>query len=168
MKESEKKETNGFRIKEERKRLKLIQQDVATRCGVHRVQWGRYERGEQNMSAKVLAKFGELGADTGYILTGKRSLVVGFQDEALAIQNARDLGEQAGQRGDTAAKHLHDYANRATSQLTDLLAVAESRNAVLHTMIGQLCLLNDENFERAFLAIGKMYLAQELSNDENC
>lgn len=77
------------RIREERKRLGYNSQtEAADACGVKKQQWGRYERGEQSMSPKVLASFGELGADTSYILTGIRStpeemraLMIGLNSE---------------------------------------------------------------------------------------
>ena len=66
----------GKRVREERKRLRLTQQDAADTCGVHRVQWGRYERGEQGFDGEPLRKFGELGASISYILTGEKANAV--------------------------------------------------------------------------------------------
>lgn len=63
----------GLRVKEERKRLKLTQAQIATECYLSRGQWVRYEKGEQGFSRKSLALFKALGADADYILTGKRS-----------------------------------------------------------------------------------------------
>nr|WP_309594674.1 helix-turn-helix transcriptional regulator [Moraxella osloensis] len=64
-------DNRGLRVKDERTRLRLSQADVAEKCGVSRVQWGRYEREENRLDGDVLKKFGELGADIDYILTGK-------------------------------------------------------------------------------------------------
>ncbi|MFB2539057.1 MULTISPECIES: helix-turn-helix domain-containing protein [unclassified Acinetobacter] len=69
------KQSRGERIKAERKRLNLTQQQVADACDVHRVQWGRYERGEQGLDGEPLKKFGTLGASISYILTGEHSNV---------------------------------------------------------------------------------------------
>lgn len=69
------KKSRGERVKNERKRLGLTQQEIANICGVHRVQWGRYERGEQGLDGEPLKKFGETGASISYILTGERSNV---------------------------------------------------------------------------------------------
>ncbi len=81
------KEQQSSRIKEERKRLKLTQKDIAEKCGIKRLQWGRYERAEQGMSTKVLAQFGKLGADTSYILTGIHSTPEEMQDLAIGFRS---------------------------------------------------------------------------------
>lgn len=69
------KEDRAKRIREERKRLGYTQQQIADICGVHRVQWGRYERGEQGLDGEPLNKFGNVGARVSYILTGQSSNV---------------------------------------------------------------------------------------------
>ena len=61
------------RIKTERKRLSLTQAEAASLCEVTRVQWGRYERGDSEFGGRVLKAFGAIGAEIGYILTGKRT-----------------------------------------------------------------------------------------------
>lgn len=60
----------GARVKEERVRLGLTQEQAAEKCEVTRVQWGRYERGLSDFSGRVLKAFVSLGADEGYILLG--------------------------------------------------------------------------------------------------
>lgn len=61
------------RITEERERLGLTQEQVATSCAVSREMWGKYERGKAAMGGEYLFSFAALGADANYILTGARS-----------------------------------------------------------------------------------------------
>ena len=72
MSNQEKKDNNGTRIKEERVRLGFTQAQIAQKCTVSRVQWGKYERDVNRLDGDVLRRFGECGADTQYVLTGKR------------------------------------------------------------------------------------------------
>lgn len=58
------------RLKEERKRLKFNQNDVASLCGVSREMWGKYERGLAMPGANVLAALAAAGANVQYVLTG--------------------------------------------------------------------------------------------------
>ncbi|WP_431222225.1 helix-turn-helix domain-containing protein [Serratia sp. L9] len=58
------------RLKEERKRLKFNQNDVASLCGVSREMWGKYERGLAMPGANVLAALATAGANVQYVLTG--------------------------------------------------------------------------------------------------
>lgn len=72
------------RIKEERKRLGLTQQQAAERCGIRRQQWIRYEKGTSEFDGEPLRKFGEAGARVAYILTGESSnvrLIGQFQEQ---------------------------------------------------------------------------------------
>ena len=63
------------RIREERKRLGLRQEDAAKKCGLSRSMWVRYENGQSVLDGAALRAFGELGADTNYIINGiKNSL----------------------------------------------------------------------------------------------
>ena len=45
----------GERMRESRKALQLSQDDVASRCGVSREMWGKYERGAAIPGGEVLA-----------------------------------------------------------------------------------------------------------------
>lgn len=61
------------RIKEERLKLGLNQEQVAEKAKVSREMWGRYERGAAIPGGEVLFSFAVIGADVQYILTGKPS-----------------------------------------------------------------------------------------------
>lgn len=80
MKEQNFLENRGLRVKEERTRLNLSQAEVAEKCNVSRIQWGRYERNENRLDGEVLKRFGGLGADVNYILTGQRESQVKHND----------------------------------------------------------------------------------------
>lgn len=61
------------RIREERARLRLTQAQAADLVGVSRVQWGKYERAENQFSEMMCLTFEEkAGADAFYISTGLR------------------------------------------------------------------------------------------------
>lgn len=84
-------ENFSFRLKDERERLDLSQADAAEKCGVSRVIWGRYERGEAMPGAAVLSAFLEAGADVAYILGGSRVGVAAKAREDLAAYNRGDI-----------------------------------------------------------------------------
>lgn len=60
------------RLKEERKRLKMRQEDAAARAGVSRETWVRYEGGSMQPGTDVWLAVAAMGADIQYIFTGKR------------------------------------------------------------------------------------------------
>jgi len=66
----------GERMRESRKALQLSQDDVASRCGVSREMWGKYERGAAIPGGEVLAAMAAAGFDIVYVLTGARTLPV--------------------------------------------------------------------------------------------
>lgn len=59
----------GFRLKHERTRLNLTQEEIAEKCGISRIQWGKYEREVVTPSKKVLKKLEELGIDIDYLIS---------------------------------------------------------------------------------------------------
>ena len=61
------------RLKEERERLKISQDEAASLVGVSREMWGKYERGVADPAVSKVIDFGKSGADIPYILTGMRS-----------------------------------------------------------------------------------------------
>lgn len=90
------KEENSFyqaalRLKEERLRLGLSQQDAADACGVSREMWGKYERGKGVPGGEVLFSFASRGADINYILTGMRVAVPAVSEgsDPLAIRKEK-------------------------------------------------------------------------------
>ncbi|WP_382152570.1 helix-turn-helix domain-containing protein [Hydrogenophaga sp. ANAO-22] len=64
--------TFGSRFREERRRLGLIQQEIADVTGLSKRAMGTYERGVRSPDAEVLMRLIDLGMDVYYVLTGER------------------------------------------------------------------------------------------------
>lgn len=64
--------TFGSRFREERRRLGLIQQEIADATGLSKRAMGTYERGVRSPDAELLMRLIDLGMDVYYVLTGKR------------------------------------------------------------------------------------------------
>ena len=66
-------QTNSFcvRLREERKKLALSQEQMAAFGGVQRNTQSLYERGERKPDIEYLANIAKAGADILYIITGK-------------------------------------------------------------------------------------------------
>ena len=73
----------GGRLKEERERLGLSQQNAAELCGVRREMWGKYERDAAEPGARVLERFSAQGADVLYVLTGRKEPNIKVSAEEL-------------------------------------------------------------------------------------
>lgn len=74
--------TIGVRLKEERVRMGISQEDFAALAGVQRRAQGSYERDQRTPDAAYLAAAAGHGVDVQYVLTGRRAREV---DDALAI-----------------------------------------------------------------------------------
>lgn len=61
------------RLKEERFRLELTQDELAAAVGVSKRSYCAYEAGETAPSAKLLAALVGMGVDIAFLLTGQRS-----------------------------------------------------------------------------------------------
>lgn len=70
------------RLKEERKRLRLSQAEAASRSGVQRETWSRYEGGVMQPGTDVWVALALMGADLHYILSGEREPL--FTDSGLS------------------------------------------------------------------------------------
>lgn len=77
------------RIREARKALGLTQAVAAFECKVARETWSRYESGELKPGVEVLAALTALGADSQYILTGRRTYMppppTNAEEQALLV-----------------------------------------------------------------------------------
>lgn len=76
----------GLRIKGERVRLGLNQDDFAALAGVQRRAQGSYERGQRLPDAGYLASIAQHGADVQFILTGQAR--INAEDELRAYGDA--------------------------------------------------------------------------------
>lgn len=64
----------GARLKEERSRLKLNQDEFGEACGVRRRAISTYESGDRTPDAWVLENASKIGVDVTYVITGKRQV----------------------------------------------------------------------------------------------
>lgn len=84
--------TVGARLREERERLGLKQEDLATPGGVNRNTQGSYERGVRNPDTAYLAGVATLGIDLVYVISGRRVVPEGLTpDEAQIIEQYRSI-----------------------------------------------------------------------------
>jgi transcriptional regulator with XRE-family HTH domain len=79
----------GNRLREERTRLGLTQDQFAEKAGVTKRSLVNYEKGERSPDASFLSAIAEAGADVLYVLTGVRSQ--GAQEEQLLPPRERAL-----------------------------------------------------------------------------
>nr|WP_284146363.1 helix-turn-helix domain-containing protein [Pseudomonas mosselii] len=87
--------TVGDRLREERVRLNLSQEDLAQAGGVNRNTQGSYERGARNPDAAYLVAVAGLGVEVGFVLFGKRSLDTGLSaEETKIIEQYRAIPDQ--------------------------------------------------------------------------
>ncbi|MDH1211116.1 helix-turn-helix domain-containing protein [Pseudomonas chengduensis] len=63
----------GERLRDERERLGMSQQEVADECGVTMRSQRNYEKDERQPDASYLAGLAKTGADVIYVVTGVRS-----------------------------------------------------------------------------------------------
>ncbi|PAL25516.1 helix-turn-helix domain-containing protein [Sphingopyxis sp. GW247-27LB] len=63
----------GERLREERVRLGLKQEELADRTGISKNSLGAYERGATAMNVVMLLVFQDVKIDIGYVLTGRRT-----------------------------------------------------------------------------------------------
>lgn len=148
------KEAKAPRIKDERKRLGFTQEGMAERCGVKRLQWIRYEKGEQDLSGDVLVEFGKQGADLNYILTGTRTLPVEMQvleKVTKAKQTAKATGNEAG------AKNLAESMDDMLASMVRRGENAKNRAEELRQITLMLTDMDDEQFEKAYQLISDIH-----------
>lgn len=88
---------NNERLRDERKRLQLLQKDVAALVGMSTRAQLMYESGQRVPDMGYLTKIAHAGFDVLYILTGQRSAVVGSEaptlddPDAIALQQKKAL-----------------------------------------------------------------------------
>ena len=92
--------TIGARLKDERKRLGLKQEDFAVVAGVTRRPYAEWESGNTSPTAVQLAAMAAAGADVRYIVTGERDgtppeTLTGDERELLALFRRASLSVKA-------------------------------------------------------------------------
>lgn len=86
----------GDRLRAERERLGLRQEDAALVAGVTRAMWSRYERGEASPGSKVLLALVGQQFDLNFILGGAPVLTAATLDdhEEQVIANFRQTDDE--------------------------------------------------------------------------
>ncbi len=85
------------RLKSERSRLGLSQNEFAEACGVKNIAQSNYERGIRTPSADYLEKAAALGVDVAYVLTGvSTSASNDDESDLIAIKDYRSIKVSAG------------------------------------------------------------------------
>lgn len=77
--------TFGVRLKEERKRLKLTQSQIATIAGTTKSTQLLYEKDAMRANSDYLAAITKAGIDVAYVLTGERGGVQLTEQEAAML-----------------------------------------------------------------------------------
>jgi len=80
--------TLADRLKEERTRLALTQDQMAAAAGLNRTAQIRYEKGERNPDTDYLAAVAAAGVDVGYVVTGVASSAIA-KDESELLRRYR-------------------------------------------------------------------------------
>jgi transcriptional regulator with XRE-family HTH domain len=80
--------TLADRLREERTRLALTQDQMAAAAGLNRTAQIRYEKGERNPDADYLAAVASVGVDIGYVVTGVTTAALG-KDEVELLRRYR-------------------------------------------------------------------------------
>lgn len=91
----------GARLKDERRRLRLNQEDFAAVGGVKKPSQIAYEQGKRSPDISYLMAVAEIGVDVLYVLTGKISsgALTDDENELLAGYRKLDLRGKAGALG---------------------------------------------------------------------
>ena len=143
--------SRGVRVKEERMRLSLTQQQCADACGVSRVQWGKYERDVNGLDGEVLKRFIAIGADGAYILGGVRGGTEHERKQFNAMLNTADLVADENER-----LKIVELGFRALRENAD---VFEKRKSLYDDLLTFFNTFDDETMERVRLNIVDVYHA---------
>ena len=101
----------GSRLRTERERLGMSQEQLGALAGTRRMTPCRYELGSHLPTLGFLAAVETAGVDVGYVLTGKRSVVaLGLDDTAL-------LGRAMSVVDDLLEKHRFEPSEEVRGRL---------------------------------------------------
>lgn len=126
----------GGRLREERDRLDLSQDEMAERGGVKRAAQSNYERGDRCPDAQYLAALSVAGLDVQYVVTGVRS-----GNKAVSVQQSKVLdafnaaGPQAQAAGLMVMEALAGYQAAAPAAPSPEAAEAIHWRAVARNML---------------------------------
>jgi transcriptional regulator with XRE-family HTH domain len=108
----------GSRLKEERKRLGLSQQDFGSIGGVEANAQGKYESGERIPRSDYMAALGKKGIDVMYVLSGQRTPIATDtlnEAERAVITHYRALSENDREAISQLATSLSECATECSS-----------------------------------------------------
>jgi transcriptional regulator with XRE-family HTH domain len=83
--------TVGFRLKQERQRLGMSQDDFSAVCGMKRRAQMSYEHDERSPDAEYLRALAEIGVDVQFVVTGIASISTLAKDESELLSGYRGL-----------------------------------------------------------------------------
>lgn len=110
----------GVRLREERERLKLNQEEIAAVAGTNRMTPSRYEKGLYLPTLPFLDSISGVGVDVDYVLLGKPV------DVALSFNDAAQLGVAVSIVSDLLEKHRLEVSDEVKGSLIiKLLRMAE-------------------------------------------
>lgn len=122
--------TLGARLRAERKRLELSQQDAAAACGLSREQWGRCERGAMP-GAKTLSAARRMGFDLNFVL-GEDGLA-GF--DSKAARRPASIHSPIFDR-ELAARSFREHLRAANQSITSWAHQRGLSPDVVHSVLG--------------------------------
>ncbi|WP_138514318.1 helix-turn-helix transcriptional regulator [Rhodoferax bucti] len=110
----------GVRLREERERLKLNQEEIAAFAGTNRMTPNRYEKGLYLPTLPFLDAISGVGVDVDYVLLGKHG------DVTLSFKDAAQLGVAVSIVSDLLEKHRLEVSDEVKGSLIiKLLRMAE-------------------------------------------
>lgn len=112
------KRTLGSRLRDERTRLTLKQEELGLIGGVNRNTQGSYEKGESNPDTAYLSAVAAVGVDVMYVLTGQR---MPMREECLSVAEEKILDNY---------RSLPEEDQAAVRRLTDALAQSVGKDEV--------------------------------------
>ncbi|MFJ2987728.1 helix-turn-helix domain-containing protein [Collimonas sp. NPDC087041] len=126
--------TFGERMREERSRLGLTQQEAANLLGVGREMWSRYERGVALPGGEALMALADAGGDVQYVLTGQRSNVSLSPDERELLSGYRKLDI----RGKANMLGMLDVVSTAPAEKPTSVSRHNIGNVQFHGKVGKI------------------------------
>ncbi|MDY3123669.1 MAG: helix-turn-helix transcriptional regulator [[Actinobacillus] rossii] len=109
----------SVRLKNERIRLGLTQAEIASKCGISREMWGKYERGVALAGSEVLFSLASLGVDISYLFSGVQSTPESTltQKEQTLLEDYRESNEQGKEAIEKTASALAEAKALADSKV---------------------------------------------------
>lgn len=143
----------GARLKHERKRLGLSQEQVAGAVGVSREMWGKYERGDATPGADVLVKLVQVGGDPSTLLVVDEAHSAKPESFAVTRRGRQLLEAYSGLTED-----LQDAVDRlvgAAASSPSVREKAKKSGQVVHGNVGQVVknMQVDGGFSMAFTGV---------------